>query len=182
MFAEGAKDNHAEMLTSNDGIDWKWAGELDVRQADGKTEARRPCGTPTVWVEGDTWYLMYEWLDRGVWLATTKDPKSLVWRDVQDEPVLSPGPDTYDKDMIAVDQVIQYKGAYYAIYHGSGSGTAIPRTWNTDIARSVDRVHWQKYSRNALIDDDKSSGEVVPFGQGFRLYTMHDRVDVFEPK
>jgi hypothetical protein len=182
MFAEGAKDNHAELLTSKDGIDWKWVGPLDVRKSDGKTESRRPCGTPTVWVEGDTWYLMYEWLDKGVWLATTKEPMSLVWRDVQAEPVLSTGPGAYDKDMIAVDQVIQYKGAYYAIYHGSGSGTAMPRTWNTDIARSTDRVHWQKYSRNPLVDDDKSSGEVVPLEHGFRLYTMHGRIDIFESK
>jgi hypothetical protein len=180
MFAEGAKDNHAELLTSKNGIDWKWIGALDVRQSDGKTESRRPCGTPTVWVEGDTWYLMYEWLDKGVWLATTKDPMSLVWHDVQKDPVLRTGPGAYDKDMIAVDQVIQYKGAYYAIYHGSGSGAAMPRTWNTDIARSTDRLHWQKYPRNPLVNDNKSSGEVVPVGQGFRLYTMHDRVDVFE--
>jgi hypothetical protein len=182
MFAEGADNNHAELLTSKDGIDWKWAGPLDVRQTDGKTESRRPCGTPTVWVEGDTWYLMYEWLDKGIWLATTRDPMSLVWRNVQEQPVLSPGPGTYDKDMIAVDQVIRYHGAYYAIYHASGSGAAVPRTWNTDIARSTDRVHWQKYSQNPLVDGNKSSGEVVPIGRGFRLYTMHDRIDVYDAK
>src|SRR5262249_5828731 len=28
MFAEGAADNHAEMLTSTNGVDWTWAGEL----------------------------------------------------------------------------------------------------------------------------------------------------------
>jgi hypothetical protein len=58
----------------------------------------------------------------------------------------------------------------------------MPRTWNTDIARSTDRVHWQKYSRNPLVDDDKSSGEVVPLEHGFRLYTMHGRIDIFESK
>jgi hypothetical protein len=180
MFAESENDNHAEMLTSKNGIDWKWIGPLDVRQTDKKKMARRPCGTPTVWVEGNTWYLMYEWLDKGVWLATADDPMSLVWVDVQEEPVLSPGPDACDKDLVAVDQVIQYKGVYFAIYHGSGSGAAVPRTWNTDIARSTDRVHWQKYSRNPLVNDNKSSGLVVPMSKGFRLYTMHDRIDLFE--
>ncbi len=181
MFAEGANDNHAEMLTSKDGIDWKWGGLLDVRRTDAKQMARRPCGTPTVWVEGNTWYLMYEWLDKGVWLATTNDPMSLVWHNVQEEPVLSPGPGPYDKDLIAVDQVIQYDGAYFAFYHGSGSGAAMPRTWNTDIARSTDRVHWKKYSRNPLVGDNKSSGVVVPVDHAFRLYTMHDQIDLFEP-
>src|SRR5690348_10489424 len=68
MFAESENDNHAEMFTSPDGIDWKWIGTLDVRQTHGTTPARRPCGTPTVWIEGDTWYLMYEWMDKGIWL------------------------------------------------------------------------------------------------------------------
>jgi hypothetical protein len=182
MFAESENDNHAEMLTSKNGTDWKWIGKLDVRQTDENKIARRPCGTPTVWVEGNNWYLMYEWMDKGVWLATSKDPMSLVWRDVQEEPALSPGPDSYDKELIAVNQVIKYKGVYYAIYHGSGSGAAVPRTWTTDIARSTDRVHWQKYSGNPLVKGNKSSGMVVPAGEGFRLYTMHDQVDLYESK
>jgi beta-1,2-mannobiose phosphorylase / 1,2-beta-oligomannan phosphorylase len=180
MFAEGEHDNHAEMLTSSDGLDWKWEGELEVRAADGKQPARKPCGTPTAWVENGVWYLYYEWLDRGVWLAKTGDPRSRVWTNVQDEPVLIPGPAAYDRDLIAVDQIIKLRGAYYAVYHGSGSGDQVPRTWNSDIARSTDLVHWKKYSGNPIVGDNKSSGVVVPAGSGFRLYTMHDQVDAFE--
>lgn len=182
MFAEGAADNHAEMLTSKNGTDWKWQGELDVRLADGKRPAPKPCGTPTVWVENGVWYLYYEVGDKGVWLASTKDPMSRVWTNVRNEPVLSLGPSAYDKDMIAVDQIIKYDNAYFAIYHGSGSGAAVPRTWNTDIARSTDLVHWRKYPGNPIVDGDNSSGMMLPAGRGFRLYTMHDHVDVFESK
>jgi len=135
MFAEGADQNHAEMLTSKNGTDWKWEGELDVRLADGQRPARKPCGTPTVFLENGTWYLFYEWLDKGVWLAKSKDPLSRVWTNVRDEPVLALGPDQYDKDALAVNQVIKYRGAYFAFYHGSGSGKIVPRTWNTNIAR-----------------------------------------------
>ncbi len=180
MFAEGAADNHAEMLTSKNGVDWKWGGELDVRLSDGKRPAPKPCGTPTAWVANDVWYMYYEWLDKGVWLATTKDPLSRVWTNVQDEPVLRPGPDAYDKDLIAADQIIKFGNAYFALYHGSGSGADMPRTWNTDIARSTDLVHWRKYPGNPIVDDNKSSGIVVQTGHGFRLYTMHDQIDVFE--
>jgi hypothetical protein len=133
-----------------------------------------------VWIEGSVWYLLYEWGDKAVWLAATKDPTSLVWVNVRDEPVLSPGPGDYDKDMIAVNQVIRYGGIYYAIYHGSGSGEAVPRTWNTNIARSTDRVHWTKYRGNPIVANNKSSGILVPSGRAYRLYTMHDRVDLFE--
>jgi hypothetical protein len=105
-----------------------------------------------------------------------------LWRDVQEEPVLSPGPDSYDKELIAVNQVIKYKCVYYAIYHGSGTGAAVPRTWTTDIARSIDHVHWKKYSGNPIVKGNKSSGMIVPTADGFRMYTMHDQVDLFESK
>jgi beta-1,2-mannobiose phosphorylase / 1,2-beta-oligomannan phosphorylase len=180
MFAEGANDNHAELLTSKNGINWKWEGELDVRLADGRRPAEKPCGTPTIWIENGVWYLFYERNDKGVWLAKTKDPLSRIWTNVRDEPVLSPGPAEYDTDMIAVNQVIKYGGAYFAFYHGSG--TAMPRTWNTNVARSTDLVHWKKYSHNPIVDDNKSSGIVLPIGQSFRLYTMHDQIDVFESR
>jgi hypothetical protein len=101
-----------------------------------------------------------------------------VWTNVQDEPVLAPGPAAYDKEMIALNQIIKYENAYYAFYHGSGD-TASPRRWNTNIARSCDLIHWEKYAGNPLVEDNKSSGIVVPVGRGFRLYTMHDQVDVF---
>jgi hypothetical protein len=180
MFSEGSESNHAEMLTSKNGIDWKWEGPLGVRLADGQTPAQRPCGTPTIWIEGDTWYLFYEWKDQGVWLARSADPMSRVWINVQDEPVLSPGPADYDKEMIALNQVIKYRGAYYGYYHGSGGGE--PRTWNTNVARSTDLIHWKKYPHNPIVADNKSSGIVVPCGDRFRLYTMHDQIDAFSAK
>jgi len=180
MFAEGPNQNHSEMYTSRNGIDWKWEGQLEVRLADGKRLAPRPCGTPTIWIEGNRWYLYYELLDKGVLLATTKEPLNRIWINVQDDPVLSPGPGAYDKDLIAVDQIIKHGSAYFAFYHGSGSGDAMPRTWNTDIARSTDLVHWRKYPGNPIVNDNKSSGIVVPVGRGYRLYTMHDQIDVYE--
>ena len=181
MFAEGEHDNHAELLTSPDGLTWTWQGELEVRAADGRTAAKKPCGTPTVWVENGVWYLFYEWNDKGVWLARSSNPLSRVWTNVQNAAILLPGPADYDKDMIAMDQVIKRDGIYYAIYHGSGSGEAVPRTWSPDIARPTDLEHWEKYAHNPIVADNKSSGEIVETDAGPRLYTMHDQVDVFEP-
>lgn len=179
MFAEGAAENHAELLTSKDRVHWQWEGPLDVRLADGTQPAKRPCGTPTIWIENDVWYLLYEWLDRGVWLAKSRDPLSRVWANVVDTPVLSPGPDAFDKDLIAIDQVIHYGNAYFAFYHASGGG--MPRTWNTNIARSHDLIHWEKYAGNPIIAENRSSGIVVGTDSEMRMYTMHDRVEVFRP-
>jgi sucrose-6-phosphate hydrolase SacC (GH32 family) len=177
MFAEGADAGHAELFTSKNGVDWQGHGPLDIRQADGLRPAKRPCGTPTVWIENGIWYLFYEWHDRGVWLAASRDPISRVWINVRDEPVLVPGPATYDHEMIALNQVIKHKGAYFAFYHGCGGEQ--PRVWNTHIARSLDLVQWQKYAGNPIVAGNRSSGIVVPDGRGLRLYTMHDQVEVF---
>lgn len=177
MFAEGL-DDQAQLLTSSDGIQWHREGQLDVRLANGQPIPPGPYGTPTGWVEDDVWYLLYERSDKGVWLATSHDLK--VWTNVQDEPVLVPGPDAYDREMIAVNQVIQYQGRYYAYYHGTGNATK-PRTWNTNVAVSTDRIHWKKFSGNPLLEENKSSGIVVPDGDRFRLYTMHDTVQVHLP-
>lgn len=179
MFAEGADQNHAVMLTSTDRAHWTWHGPLEVRQRDGQRPVEKPCGTPTIWIENQTWYLFYERGDRGVWLARSIDPRSNVWTNVRDEPVLVPGPAQYDKELIALNQVIRHKGVYYAFYHGSGDREP-PRKWNTNIARSSDLLHWHKFAGNPLLND-KSSGIVVHDGCQYRLYTMHQQVELFFP-
>ena len=179
MFAEGRGES-SQWLTSPDGVRWTRQGTLDIRLANGKAIPPGSFGTPTAWREEDgTWYLMYERGDRGVWLATSRDLKT--WTNVQDEPVLSPGPDAYDRVMIAVNQVVRRDGRYFAYYHGSGDRAA-PRSWTTNVAVSTNRVHWTKYSGNPIVAGNRSSGIVVPLADGgLRLYTMHDKVEAFVP-
>jgi sucrose-6-phosphate hydrolase SacC (GH32 family) len=172
MFAEGAGDQ-AHLLTSTDGVKWTRQGPLDVRTANGKPIEPGPYGTPAAWFEKGTWHLFYERRDLGIWLATSKDMQ--VWRNVQDEPVLSPGPDEYDLDLVALNQIVRYKGRYYAYFHGSKRGSGL---WSTAVAVSDDLIHWKKYSQNPLfpISENKSSGILVHDGRQFRLYTMHNEV------
>jgi predicted GH43/DUF377 family glycosyl hydrolase len=192
MFAEEG-DLSSQWLTSEDGVNWKREGTIDIHRAGGGPISTGPFGTPTAWFEGDTWYLMYERGDRAIYLAKSGDLKT--WTNVQDEPVLEPGPGEYDKLFIAVNQVIKYDGRYYAYYHGSGTPMK-PRMWTTNIAVSADRIHWQKYGGNPIVPGDRSSGIVVPVDgsqasgeiqfeahrpRQFRLYTMHDKVEVFLP-
>lgn len=175
MFAEG-KDDLAHLLVSENGIDWKRIGLLDIRTKNGKPIEAGPYGTPTAWKEDGIWYLFYERHDNGIWLATSKDMK--VWTNVQDEPVLKPGPSEYDKDQVAFNQIIKHKGRYYAYYHGCAKTGPKAGLWSTAIATSTDLVHWEKYAGNPLqpVEQNKSSGIVVPDGEKFRLYTMHPEV------
>lgn len=177
MFAEGLKDR-AHLLVSDNGIDWKRLGQLDVRLKNGQPIPDGPYGTPTGWFENGTWYLFYERSDLGIWLATSKDMK--VWTNLQDEPVIKLGPGEYDKDQVALNQILKYKGLYYAYYHGSPQSGPNARKWSTAVATSTDLIHWEKYPGNPLqpIAQNKSSGILVHDGEKFRLYTMHPEVNL----
>ncbi len=177
MFAEGQNDV-AHILTSTDRINWQEKGPIDIRYANGQPISKGPYGTPTIWKENDIWYLFYERKDQAVWLATSKDLN--IWTNVQDEPVLTKGPDAYDQYAVAMNQVIRYKGFYYAYYHASAF--ADWHEWTTNVAVSSDLIHWTKFAGNPIIGGNKSSGILVNDGTGYRLYTMHPSVSVFLPK
>jgi len=179
MFAEGRGDQ-AQLLTSPDGLHWTRIGPLDVRLVNGRRIPPGPYGTPTAWWKNGTWYLFYERRDLGIWLAFSKDLK--VWTNVQDEPVLIPGPRRYDRKYVAFNQILRYKGRYYAYYHGS-PGEHRPSLWSTNVAVSKDLIHWKKYPGNPLqpLRENKSSGILVNDGKQLRLYTMHNQVRVRFP-
>lgn len=180
MFAEG-KGDRAHWFTSKDGVAWVRQGQLNVRLKNGEPIPDGPYGTPTVWREKDKWYLFYERNDDGIWLAASSDLK--VWQNVQDEPVLSPGPEEYDREQVALNQIVKHKGRYYAYYHGSAKSGPKAKLWSTAIATSTDLLHWEKYKGNPLlpVEENKSSGIVVHDGKEFRLYTMHPSVILHMP-
>lgn len=178
MFAEGENDE-AHLLTSTDRIHWTSQGTLDIRMVNGDPLSPGPFGTPTAFYEDGTWRLFYERNDEAVWLATSKDLKT--WTNVQDEPVIERGPEPYDRTMIALNQVVKYKGSYYAYYHATCPENG-PDRWTMCLATSPDLIHWEKYAGNPILGPDYSSGILVHDGTQLRMYCMHRAVSVFFPK
>ena len=176
MFAEGRYDI-AHMLTSTDRIHWKEIGPLDIRYSNGQPLSKGPYGTPSVWHEKDKWYLFYERDDLGIWLATSPDLK--VWTNLQDEPVIKMGPEEYDKFAVAVDQIIKYKGSYYAYYHASAFKDW--HEWSSCVAKSKDLINWVKYGNNPIMKENKSSPVMVFDGKVYLLYTMHSKINLHFP-
>ncbi len=179
MFAEGRNDI-AHLLTSTDRVHWQDHGSLDIRYTSGQPLTPGPYGTLTIWIESKTWYLFYERDDLAVWLASSTDRK--VWTNIQDEPVLSPGPQAYDGKLIALDHIIKYKDRYYAYYHGIGPGDNGQEwgSWSASVAVSTDLIHWKKYPNNPIVT--ANSPILVHDGRQYRLYTMHPDVRVYFPK
>lgn len=174
MFAEG-KNDVAHQLTSTDRVHWTDLGALDIRKTDGRPISPGPYGTPTVWFEDGTSYLFYERGDRGVWLATSRD--QATWYNVVDTPVLAMGPEPYDRYAVAVNQVIKRDGVYYAFYHANAHQPW--KEWTSNIARSRDLIHWEKYFGNPIVANNSSSPILVTTPDGARLYTMHPDVRAY---
>jgi predicted GH43/DUF377 family glycosyl hydrolase len=177
MFAEGRNDV-AHMLTSTDKIHWNDHGSLKILMTNGNPLTPGPYGTPTVFIQAGVWHLFYERNDEGIWLATSTNLEE--WKNVQDEPVIEKGPETYDKYGVALNQVIRHGDYYYAYYHGTP--TQDWSEWNTNVAVSQDLITWSKYPSNPILEENKSSGIIVHDGLQYRLYTMHSEVHVHFPK
>lgn len=176
MFAEGRGDT-AHLLTSPDKLNWTERGNLDIRQTNGTSIRPGPYGTPAVLIENGTWYLFYERDDLGIWLASSKDAKT--WTNLLDSPVISMGPEAYDQFAVAMNQVIKYNGRFYGYYHASAFKDW--HEWSTNVAMSEDLIHWTKFPGNPIEKENKSSGILVDDGRRYRLYTMHDKVQVHLP-
>lgn len=173
MFAEGDGDV-AQVLKSLDGIQWELVGPLDIRTTQGEAIAPGPRGTPFAMVHGGQWYLFYERMDQGVWLARSDDMQ--VWTHVQDQAVMTTGPAPFDQQMIALNQVVPYRDGFLALFHGSGD-TAKPRRWACGAAFSQDLIHWTKMAEPITpVEANRSSGILVNFDQQDWLYTMHPEV------
>jgi predicted GH43/DUF377 family glycosyl hydrolase len=173
MFAEGEGDI-AHMLTSTDKVTWTEHGSLKVFQTTGEPLSPGPYGTPTVYIKDGIWHLFYERNDEGIWLATSSDLEE--WHNVQDTPVLKKGPEPYDMYGVALNQVLKHGDFYYAYYHGTP--TEDWSEWNMNVAVSEDLITWEKYPGNPIVEENKSSGILVHDGTRYRLYTLHDRVDL----
>src|SRR5690606_41698429 len=98
------------MLTSGDRVSWEDHGPLDIRKTNGEPLDEGPYGTPTVWIEKGKWYLFYERNAAGIWLAESREQKT--WTNVQDEPVIRPGPESYDLFGGAVNLTIRHECMY----------------------------------------------------------------------
>lgn len=182
LFAEG-KNDAAHLLTSTDGIHWESRGDLTIQSVAGDT-IPAPYGTPTIYIKDGIWHLFYERVDAAIWVATSVD--KLHWRNIQDEPVLIPGPEDYDKGAVAANQIVEFDGKYYLYYHATSNPDwnkgGSPVHWNSNVAVSEDLITWKKYPNNPLVENNESSPVTVWDGQQPKLYTMHKNVHLYVPK
>ncbi|MBZ0255988.1 glycosylase [bacterium] len=152
MMAEGFHD-WAHLLISKNKTTWKELGSITINNPDGTpiADPKDPdshAGTPVLWRENGVWYLLFEHNDEAIWLATTTETPPLHFTKTQDDPVLSPGPDDYDKVAVAADSIIKIQGTYYLYYHATGQKPW--GNWCVCLATSKDLIHWKKHGENPV--------------------------------
>jgi lysophospholipase L1-like esterase len=152
-----------DLYTSTDRINWTRHGT--VLAPDGSGWEAGDVGTPTVWKEDGTWYMLYEGLVNGVagqvGLATSSDGKS--WTRSTSNPVLA-NPIHPDLD-IAIDSVIKINGVYHAYGHYDIGGTR----WVGGLFTSTNLTKWSAYSGNPIAGN---SPVIVAVGENYRLYSV----------
>ena len=100
-------------------------------------------GSPVVWMEDTTWYMLYEGIRAAgnlaqVGLATS--PNGAVWTKDPANPVLSP---SGKWSGVACDDIAKVDGTYYLSIHGGYGGALITyATGKTSIFTSTDLYTW----------------------------------------
>lgn len=157
MVYEAATENingEIRLATSSDGLSWTpypeplWVPSSDWQQVN--------VGTPSLYKEGDLWYLYYHgydgnYLNIGILVGTSifnLEP-ALNMR-----PVIVPGTG-WDSGTIGKRSIKKEGHLYYMVYEGSSeqdpkSGWTGAR-WGLGLARSPDLIHWEKYPNNPIL-------------------------------
>ena len=179
MFAEG-RDDQAQLLTSQDRVHWNREGTLDIRYD--QRQAARPAARlarPRPGSKTDVWQLFYERMDAGVWLATSRDLEGL------DQRARRAGAAAGSRELRQVHDRAQPGGqASRRVL------CLLPWQRRRQVAAQLDHQRralerpdsLAEVRGNPIVAGNKSSGIVVFDGGAFRLYTMHEQVDVYFPR
>ena len=168
MFAEdeytGGGDNvHIVLYTSSDRINWVKYGTVLEKQGNGWEYEE--AATPTVWKEGNTWYMLYEGIGLStagqIGLATSANGKN--WTRYSNNPVLA-NPFGRDRD-IAFDSIMKIDGVYRAYGHYRDDW----EKWVGGVFLSSNLTSWQAEPDNPIA---YNSPVIVDNGSTWFLYGL----------
>ncbi len=165
----GARIN---LYTSQDKLNWTRYGTVLAKNGGGWESD--DVGTPTVWKEGNTWYMLYEGYgpstEGQVGLATSSN--GINWTRHPNNPVLA-NPLGTDKD-IAFDSIIKIENVYYAYGHYDTGG----HVWAAAMFTSTDLLSWTQYPATLLTNN---SPVIVDNGSQFFVYSWDSSTNGLGP-
>jgi sucrose-6-phosphate hydrolase SacC (GH32 family) len=128
---EAGGEDKIRRWSSSDFTSWSDDGQIT-----GVSDAQ----SPVVWMEGSTWYMLYEHYPtdpEDIRLATSSD--GLAWTNEATNPVMSASDTAWADTTIVPDDIYKLEGVYYMTYHGFVTGEG---TFKAGIAKSSDLLTW----------------------------------------
>jgi predicted GH43/DUF377 family glycosyl hydrolase len=152
LFAEDKEaggNNKIRRWHSSDCETWSDDGQL-TGIGDGQS--------PTVWIEGSTWYMLYERYPANADIALATSADGLAWTDDASNPVMEKTDTHCDwvSGDIVPDDVIKQNSVYYMFYHGH-DGTV----FRSGIATSTNLTNWVDSSQSPLEPDESTANKMV---------------------
>ncbi|KAA3660039.1 MAG: hypothetical protein DWQ10_07575, partial [Calditrichaeota bacterium] len=161
---------HIDLYMSVNKIDWTHAGT--VLSPQGAGWECDDVGTPTVWIEDDIWYMLYEGIGGGtkgqIGLATS--PDGINWTRYANNPVLA-NP-LGEHRHIAIDSRIKVAGTTFIYGHYQ------LEDWRYvgGVFASDDLVNWIAYAGNPIT---ANSPVLVDNGDQYLLYSWDENTGVY---
>lgn len=130
--------------TSPDGIRWTKHGI--ILKHSGRWESANN-GTPSLFKEGNTWYLFYHGFDgRDVRVFGASGPELTRLRRMNGgRPLVDTSAAGWDAGTVGKRSVIKQGGYYWMVYEGSTDQPFDRARWSSGLARSRDLLTWDKW-------------------------------------
>jgi predicted GH43/DUF377 family glycosyl hydrolase len=139
--------------TSANGFNWSSSpGPILQHGVNGSWDAVAVYSPSVIW--NGSYYLMYftgvrsSVSTRSIGLAFSKD--MIHWQEYAGNPVLVPGPGTYDSSFVRSSDVL-YDGHSYQMWYSGAPTNNATYPVAIDYATSLDGIHWTKYAHNPLL-------------------------------
>ncbi|MBI1748340.1 MAG: hypothetical protein HYR55_17425 [Acidobacteria bacterium] len=167
------------LATSTDGLHFAKHPNNPILRHEGGWESAN-IGTPSLWKEGDTWYLFYHGFDgRRVQIGVATGVDLAALNKYPGNPIVPAGPfGNWDEGTVGKRSLLQQDGVYYMIFEGSTRPPYDRARWSSGVARSPDLFNWEKFSGNPLIPQTSSGfgydgPEFVTIGGTVWTYFRH---------
>jgi predicted GH43/DUF377 family glycosyl hydrolase len=140
------------LATSTDGVNWIKDPHNPILTHSSQGWESVNIGTPSLWKEGDTWYLFYHGFDGSdcqVGVAVGTDLHALT--KYHSNPVVDTSNNKWDSGTIGKRSIIKEGQYYYMVYEGSTNPPYDQASWSSGIAISSDLVNWTKSQYNPVL-------------------------------
>lgn len=173
-----AEDKEAGGVGEADSIRRWHSTDCETWVDDGQITGLGDAQSPVVWIEGATWYLLYEQYPdtpKDIRLATSSD--GLAWIPDGSNPVITNAEVSFGSDSIVPDDIVKINSNYYLFFHGS-DGDGIN---DVGMATSTNLTAWTMHPNNTITSDDLVKPpvhtQIIEKGDGrfaFLYYTEDD--------